>query len=183
MTNSTPSVAQKVKALRKGKGWSLDKTAQFTGVSKAMLGQIERGESSPTLATLWKLATGFQVSLSGFIQPGGSTMQTYIQKRDNRQSEVLTDGMVADVLFPFDATLGFEKFEIRLTSGSQRLAEAHSQGVMEHITVIEGEIELLIQGKWQHFYKGDCIKFRADEEHGYRNLSNTNAVIHVTISY
>jgi len=48
--------------LRKQRGWSLDKTAAATGVSKAMLGQIERGESSPTVATLWKIATGFETS-------------------------------------------------------------------------------------------------------------------------
>ena len=42
-----------LRAQRTARGWSLDKAAEETGVSKAMLGQIERGESSPTLATLW----------------------------------------------------------------------------------------------------------------------------------
>jgi len=51
------SIAQHLQSVRKARGLSLDKTAQLTGVSKAMLGQIERGESSPTIATLWKIAT------------------------------------------------------------------------------------------------------------------------------
>ena len=42
-----------LRALRTGRAWSLDRAAQETGVSKAMLGQIERGDSSPTIATLW----------------------------------------------------------------------------------------------------------------------------------
>ncbi|MEZ8384857.1 helix-turn-helix domain-containing protein, partial [Vibrio splendidus] len=47
-------VGVNLKRLRQEKGWSLDKTAKETGVSKAMLGQIERGESSPTVAKLWQ---------------------------------------------------------------------------------------------------------------------------------
>ena len=57
-------VALALKSLRETRGWSLDKTAEATGVSKAMLGQIEREESSPTVATLWKMARGFDVSFS-----------------------------------------------------------------------------------------------------------------------
>lgn len=60
-------VGVNLKRLRQEKGWSLDKTAKETGVSKAMLGQIERGESSPTVAKLWQIASGFEVSLSSFI--------------------------------------------------------------------------------------------------------------------
>ena len=58
-----------LRALRTGRAWSLDRAAQETGVSKAMLGQIERGESSPTIATLWKIASGFNTSLSSLIEP------------------------------------------------------------------------------------------------------------------
>jgi transcriptional regulator with XRE-family HTH domain len=50
------------------RSWSLDVTSQKTGVSKAMLGQIERGESSPTIATLWKIASGFDVLFSSFVE-------------------------------------------------------------------------------------------------------------------
>ncbi|PQV67539.1 helix-turn-helix domain-containing protein, partial [Cronobacter sakazakii] len=55
--------------LRQQKNWSLTQAAQETGVSKAMLGQIERNDSSPTVATLGKIATGFNVPFSAFITP------------------------------------------------------------------------------------------------------------------
>ena len=69
MLELTQHIAATLQLLRKQKSWSLDKAAQATGVSKAMLGQIERGESSPTVATLWKIATGFQTSFSTFLEP------------------------------------------------------------------------------------------------------------------
>ncbi len=55
-----------LKTLRQSRGWSLSRLATETGVSKAMLGQIERNEASPTVATLWKIATGLNVPLSTF---------------------------------------------------------------------------------------------------------------------
>ena len=67
-TVTPPPLGDTLRALRKTRGWSLDQTAAATGVSKAMLGQIERGESSPTVATLWKLAGGLHVI--GTVPPG-----------------------------------------------------------------------------------------------------------------
>ena len=51
-------IAENLKRIRKENKWSLDTVSDMTGVSKSMLGQIERGESSPTISTLWKIATG-----------------------------------------------------------------------------------------------------------------------------
>lgn len=59
-------IANQLKSAQKQR-LSLDATAQLTGVSKAMLGQIERGESSPTIATLWKIASGLEASFSAFF--------------------------------------------------------------------------------------------------------------------
>lgn len=47
-------ISENLRQIRKEKKLSLDSMAEQTGVSKSMLGQIERGESSPTVATLWK---------------------------------------------------------------------------------------------------------------------------------
>ena len=61
-------LADTLRQLRHDRSWSLDRAASECGVSKAMLGQIERGESSPTVATLWKIASGFDTSLSSFLE-------------------------------------------------------------------------------------------------------------------
>ena len=65
--NIAQHLAATFKTLRQQRGWSLSRLAEETGVSKAMLGQIERNESSPTVATLWKIATGLNVPFSAFI--------------------------------------------------------------------------------------------------------------------
>src|ERR1700735_226800 len=68
MKDTYKHISLTLKSLRQQRGWSLDRTAEETGVSKAMLGQIERQESSPTIATLWKIASGFNTSFSSFIE-------------------------------------------------------------------------------------------------------------------
>ena len=62
------NIGKHLKNIRQNRELSLDEAAEMTGVSKPMLGQIERGQSSPTITTLWKIATGLKVPLSSFLQ-------------------------------------------------------------------------------------------------------------------
>mgnify|MGYP000122510547 CR=1 FL=1 len=167
-------IAQTIKALRQELGWSLDKTAKATGVSKAMLGQIEREESSPTIATLWKIAKGFQQPFSRFITKPSA--KTEILHPTDHQIRVQT-------LFPFDPLLQFEMFVIELLPGCEHLSPAHAEGVTEHIIAIEGSLEILIQGNWQLLKPGEGLHFAAHEAHGYRNLSKKIIRFHNIIHY
>ena len=72
-------IAANLKRIRKEKKLSLDNAAEMTGVSKSMLGQIERGESSPTVATLWKIATGLHISFTALLE--GQAMETKISRK------------------------------------------------------------------------------------------------------
>ncbi|MDX1320081.1 MAG: XRE family transcriptional regulator [Oceanospirillum sp.] len=187
-------LADTLKAERKQRGWSLDKAAATTGVSKAMLGQIERGESSPTVATLWKIAGGFRCSLSTFIEayddksPDQSSAQLssgkpQIRSADQIRHQPAQDLMLVAPLFPFDSQMGFEIFELSLLSGYERESEPHEAGVTEFVLVIEGVMEVLVEGQWHCLEKGMSIRFSADQPHGYRNLSNDTARFHNIIHY
>ena len=177
-------LAATLRQLRSDRGWSLDRAATECGVSKAMLGQIERGESSPTVATLWKIATGFGTSLSTFLktspaEQGGMTLRS----ADAVRQRPAADQMLIAPLFPFDARYGFELFEFTLLPGYERLSEPHSVGVVEHVVVLRGEMELLVQGVWQPLKEGDAVRFAADQPHGYRNAGTQPAVFHDLIYY
>ena len=178
-------LAAALRALRSTRGWSLDRTAQETGVSKAMLGQIERGESSPTIATLWKIASGFQTSLSGLIEPIPAVAPDGFVHRtvDALRNQPGPDGMLVASLFPFEPRFGFELFELTLLPGYERLSEAHEPGVTEHVIVLRGRMEVLIDGHWIDLAEGHAVRFAADRPHGYRNRQETPAVFHNLIHY
>ncbi|MGN9542376.1 helix-turn-helix domain-containing protein [Escherichia coli] len=88
MENLARFLSTTLKQLRQQRGWSLSRLAEATGVSKAMLGQIERNESSPTVATLWKIATGLTCHFQHlFLPPQSSTPSVYDPQR---QAMVIT---------------------------------------------------------------------------------------------
>ena len=174
-----------LRALRQARGWSLDRTAAETGVSKAMLGQIERGESSPTIATLWKIATGLRTSLSSFLEPLPPVTgeDVVLRNADALRCQPGPDGMLVAPLFPFDARFGFELFELTLLPGYARQSEAHVNGVTETVVVLRGAMEVLVEGAWRSLAAGDAVRFPADRPHGYRNLADAPAVFHNLIHY
>ncbi len=178
-------LAATLRALRNKRGWSLDRAAQETGVSKAMLGQIERGESSPTIATLWKIAGGFHASLSSFLEPTPPATAEGVVYRSSSaiRSQPGSDEMLVAPLFPYEPRFGFELFELTLLPGYERRSEAHETGVIEHVIVVRGAMEVLIAGDWVALAQGDAIRFAADRPHGYRNRQAEPAVVHNLIHY
>ena len=186
MQDSADYLAQALKRLRRRRAWSLDQAAQETGVSKAMLGQIERGESSPTIATLWKIANGFQTPISSFLHPpvemslDGNNRAT---ADTDRRSLAVDPGIIVRSLFSYDKQFGFELLELILTPGTIRLSEPHAAGVTEHVTVIKGTMELLIEGRWTCLHEGNAVRFAADRPHGYRNLGTHASIFHNLIHY
>lgn len=185
MKNIYKHIAATLKNLRREKGWSLDKAAEETGVSKAMLGQIEREESSPTIATLWKIASGFHTSFSLFIEETLTNVNEPVLLRAGKLKKLRPSNETIHVtpLFPFDENLQLEIFIIELLPKSEHLSTPHQPGVTEHVIVIEGEIEVLVNGNWQTLKKGEGLRFNANQPHGYRNRLAKRASFHDIIHY
>lgn len=173
-----------LKALRREHGWSLDKTAQETGVSKAMLGQIEREESSPTIATLWKIASGFQTSFSQFIDDLSKKTNYPIRRSDKIQPlEPADKNIRITPLFPFDEQLRCEIFVIELQPHAELLSSPHKLGVIEHVIVVEGTMQVLLNRTWKVLREGEGLRFDAHKPHGYKNNTNSTARFHNIIHY
>lgn len=136
--NIAQHLAATLKNLRQQRGWSLSRLAEETGVSKAMLGQIERNESSPTVATLWKIATGLNVPFSAFIVPDDGAAPSAFDPQQQ--------AMVVTPVFPWDPELRFDHFSITLAPGALSESTPHEQGVIEHVVVISGTLDLCLQG-------------------------------------
>ncbi|NIY46583.1 helix-turn-helix domain-containing protein [Cedecea colo] len=168
-------LSAKLKALRQARGWSLSLAAEKTGVSKAMLGQIERNESSPTVATLWKIATGLNVPFSVFIASGELPERPVFDPQNS--------DMVVVPLFPYDDHLRFDLFSITLAPGALSESSPHDTGVIEHVTVISGALDMQVQGKWQTLRAGEGLRFAGDKAHSYRNGGLARVHFHSLIHY
>lgn len=173
-----------LKSIRSERGWSLDQTAARTGVSKAMLGQIERGESAPTIATLWKIATGLGVPMTALLEAdGGSGDLLLLRDAADLRVRPSQEGMQRALVFPYEARFGFELYELTYAPGFESISEPHDTGVVEHVTVLQGEVELLIEEEWRPLRQGQSLRFPADRRHGYRNPTPEDAVVMDLIHY
>ncbi|GKV76259.1 helix-turn-helix domain-containing protein [Pectobacterium brasiliense] len=179
----TRRIGNTLKTLRQEKVWSLTRAAEETGVSKAMLGQIERGESSPTVATLWKIATGMNVAFSTFIEPTLADEDVTYRSGAGSAFRENEAGMHVVPLFPFDEKLRFDMLIIELAAGASSTSSAHENGVIEHIIVLEGQLEMTVDGQTHLLSAGDALRFAADREHRYHNPADTTARFHDLIHY
>lgn len=86
-------------------------------------------------------------------------------------------------LFPFDKQLNCEIFMIELLPNCVHLSDAHELGVIEHIMVMEGSMEILLKKKWKMLHAADGLRFNADQQHGYRNLTTKPVRFYNIIHY
>lgn len=175
-------IGNKLKDIRNKRNLSLDEVAKLTGVSKAMLGQIERGQSNPTVSTLWKIATGLKVPFSFFTDEDQDDLKVIYQKDIN---PIIEDNnrMKLYPIFPFDAKNGLEIFTIELEPGCNHISTPHDDGVEEYIIVTEGEIEVTINERKFILQKGNSIRFMANKPHTYKNINQDKATFQNIIFY
>jgi transcriptional regulator with XRE-family HTH domain len=184
LDNLTVKISTTLKMLRSQLNWSLETASKKTGVSKAMLGQIERGESNPTIATLWKIASGFNVSFSLFIDDPQSNKTNLLHRKQKLQQVHQRDSKINVMsIFPYDEKLKFEIFMIELLPQCTHLSPPHQLGVTEHVIPLTGTIEVLIDEVWHKVNQYEGLRFSADQSHGYRNVSNKPALFHNIIHY
>ncbi|QJW45106.1 helix-turn-helix transcriptional regulator [bacterium BFN5] len=182
MENISLVIGHNLMQLRKNRKLSLDKLAALTGVSKAMLGQIERGESNPTVATLWKIAIGLHVSFSELIVEKKSPVELIRHTQINPLDDAV-DGLKAFPLFPFEQDRKFEIFTINLEPGSSHSSSPHDIGTEEYLIVSSGCIQVTVDSTTYEMYTGDAMRFQANKAHTYCNTTKQVACFQNIIYY
>lgn len=168
MSEPTSMIGERLRDIRTELNISLDDAAKMTGVSKPMLGQIERGQSVPTITTLWKIATGLKVPLSAFLQER-KAQYTFVGI-DGKKPITQDEGrMRAYPIFPFDPIRSVEVFMIEFDPECHHASDKHCEGVEEYIMVLSGRLQMVINGKEVVIGKNEAIRFLADVPHEYNN--------------
>ena len=176
------NIGGKLKGVRAARAISLEEVAALTGVSKPMLGQVERGQSIPTVTTLWKIATGLKLPLSFFLEPRQAEFSV---SRPNPAQVILGDGgkMRAYPLFPYDPVRSVETFYIEFGPDCRHASDRHNDGVEEHVFVLRGTLRLVLDGNPIDAGEKQAVRFRADLPHVYQNLSEDLCAVYNTIFY
>ncbi|HEX9291280.1 MAG TPA: helix-turn-helix domain-containing protein [Anaeromyxobacteraceae bacterium] len=179
----TPIVGANLRRLRVRRGLSLERLSKACGVSRAMLSQVELGQSTPTINVVWKIASALGVPFSALISSKDGTGVSVLRQA---QAKVLAsrDGAFSSrALFPFDEPRRVEFYELRLAPRGTEHAEAHPPGTTENLVVAQGSVTVELADQRETLGPGDAIVFEADIPHAYVNAAGAEAVMYLVMTY
>ena len=163
-------------------GITLNAASEMTGVSKTMLSQIERGESVPTLAVVWKIANGLKVRLATLTEDKDNLHNIHNIKDLTPLYSEGNDALIYNIL-PFATENGFEVFLCNFAVGCDYLSSGHTNGKFEYCFVVEGEIDIFADGGCYHLSEGDFVMFNPQNEHRYVNNGKEDSRVHCIVCY
>lgn len=171
-----------LKEARNKLGLSLSDVSSMTGVSKTMLSQIERGESTPTIAVLWRIANGLKIKFETLL---GTPDQLCVVKNINDMASLTDDNDLINIycVFPFSPISGFELFYGIVKPGCDYYSESHANSVTEYLMTVQGELVLMTGNNTYTIPAGSAIAFDSRKEHKYINQSDENALVLFIVSY
>ncbi len=167
----TSRLAGRLKEERAAKGLSLDALAKLSGVSRSMLSQIERGESSPTVASLWNLTRALNVDFSALLDEETEPLHPIREIVSADQTPVIRNraaGCEVRILSAPEEVGGHEVYDIRFEAGAALESTAHKKGCVEHLTVLDGALTVVSDGEQAVVSTGDTVRYAADVEHAIR---------------
>ena len=176
----------RVRRLREEAELTLEQLADAAGVSRAMLSKVERGEKSPTLTIVSRIAKGFNISISQLLgeKVDGSDATLSVVRRADRF--VFTDaenGFERHMLAPVHAGNGLELvmhvIPPHTTAGT---FPPYSGRASKHIVVEEGVLTLKVGGKEIALSVGDALFFEIHTPYEFINRGPVRCSYYVFIS-
>ena len=169
----SPRIGAQLKRERHLRGLRLQDVADATSLSKSLISKIENNKASPSLSTLHRVAKALNTSVSALFAMD-ETLDKVVHRPHERpiagkiQTMVEWDGIEAEIMVPYENGRLLEGFVFVMEPGG------HSGGLLQHAGeecgyVLEGELELTVDGRTYLLNPGDSFFFISDKPHAYRN--------------
>jgi len=153
-------IARRLAALRAERGWSLDALAERTSISRATLSRIERAELSPTAAMLGNLCAAYGWTLSRLMADAENGPSSVVRAKDQVIWKDPETRYVRRVVSPPHPQLKGEMVEVMLPAGAKvSYDDAAIPGLEHHLYVLEGAVEVEVNGATLRVEKGDCARY------------------------
>lgn len=160
-----------VQRLRKAYNLSLSDLSLQSGVAKSIISQIERNETNPTLATIWRLAKALDVSIERVLTAAEDA--PFLEKTSKADTPILLsdDGKCRLAIIGWIKTVEWlQVYEFSADPGGVLESEAHRRGSVECLSLRAGELEVEVAGVKESVKHGETLRYRCDRPHVIRNL-------------
>lgn len=177
------AVAENIKRIRKSKKLSMERLAAEAGVSRSMLGQIERGEANPSVGTLAKIAAALKVPAELLLE--NDDFEPLLLVRELEKKQVRLDGgkTVLRPNFPYDEVTRQESWFLDLYISAKYVPEASVAGCVCHATVISGTVCVIMDGESYQLQERDSLRFGADRPYRFENMTSAAARLLLVYQY
>jgi XRE family transcriptional regulator, regulator of sulfur utilization len=165
-----------VAKLRRDYGLSLADLSAQSGVAKSIISQIERNETNPTLATIWRLAHALDVSIASVLH--GAEEGPFLERASRGGTPILIsdDGLCRLAVIGWLKTVDWlQWYDFQADPGGVLGSEAHPRGSIECLSVLEGDLEVEVGDVAESIGAGETLRYRCDRPHRIRNLSGAPA--------
>ncbi|QUH21021.1 helix-turn-helix domain-containing protein [Alkaliphilus sp. B6464] len=161
-------IAENLKRLRNERNLSLSQLAELSALSKVILSQIEKGETNPTINTIWKIAAGLNVPYTSLLER--QQQDTYVIKKSDIASQAANDGQYRLYCYYSNTPhRNFELFQMELDEGCRYSSVGHPEKSEEYLMVLEGQLTLEVNNETFILGADDTITFSAATKHVYFN--------------
>jgi transcriptional regulator with XRE-family HTH domain len=165
------AVGPRTRALRDAMSLSLRDLADRSGVSAQMLSQVERGETSPTLAVAAKIAAGLELTLSQLLRLDEGR-HVAVSRAAGRRSSRRGGHLIEELTPPLPgqrADVSVHVLDPGATTGGASDPPMHEPGSRETAVVLAGDLVLVHEGTRLELQEGDSVTFDADLPHHFEN--------------
>ncbi|MCI6736936.1 MAG: XRE family transcriptional regulator [Intestinibacter sp.] len=161
-------IAENLKRLRNERNLSLGQLSELSSLSKVMISQIEKGETNPTINTIWKLASALNVSYTSLLEQ--QQHDTYVIKKSDINPQLNEDEKYhLYCYYKNTPNRNFELFQMELDEGASYTSIGHPKKSEEYVMVLEGTLTLEVNNETFILNADDSIKFTASSKHTYCN--------------
>lgn len=180
-----PAIGVNVKRQRLEQKMSLDKLAVASGVSKAMLSQIESAKVNPTIATMWKIAHALKVDFNLLLKGKGDKVRKFEVNRYEDLTTLDADekGVHINVLSPIAMAEDLELYILTFQPESILSSSPHYPDTEEVLTVLEGKVEVTAGRNSTILNKGDVLIYQCDINHAIRNLLQGESKVYLVVRF
>lgn len=173
-------IACNLKRLREERNLSLGQLAELAGVSKVVLSQIEKGDSNPTVNTIWKITGALGLPYTSLLEPATPAVE-HVRKEDI--AELVENRYHIYNYYSKNEKRNFEIYEIEVEPGCSHDSIGHSSRSFEYVVLVEGEMTLTVEDTEYVLKRDDALYFDASAPHSYRNEGNVMAKAVMVIQY
>jgi transcriptional regulator with XRE-family HTH domain len=177
---SAGRLGARVRDLRRERGWTLEHLAERSGVSRAMISKLERGEKNPTLVVAAKVAEGLGVSLSRLVGIEERRRVVVVPREGRMVMRDPETGFERQLLSPSFGGLEFIRNVVPEGSTSGEFPP-HRRGVEEYVVVEKGRLRVVLDGEEQVLVEGDAAYFEADVAHRFDNAGEGECSYYLVI--